>query len=232
VTQKSPLVLLIDDDDQARRLVRVILESNNLRLLETGTAAEGARATRSFRPDAILSELSLPDETGAQVVRQLRASTLAPILVVSHEQREEHKVAAFAAGADDYITKPFGGGELVARIRAAIRRGAGTAAEGGSVIKVGELTVDLEKRVVSLGGAELHLTPIEYKLLTVLMRKAGAVISTQDLLEEVWGPEFADRTDYLRVYVSQLRQKLEHNPAEPTYLLTQPGVGYRIRVSS
>jgi len=210
----------------------VILESRDFRLREATSAADGADAARLYRPDAVLSEFSLPDESGPRVVEYLRTRTLAPILVVSHRERERDKVAAFEAGADDYITKPFGSEELVARVRAAIRRANGSSHEGTSVIDVRQLHVDLERRLVTLRGTELHLTPIEYKLLVALARRAGAVVPTRDLLEEVWGPEFADRVDYLRVYVSQLRQKLERDPARPEYLVTEPAVGYRVRVDS
>ena len=233
MTPSAPLALLIEDDDQIRRLIRGLLASSEFRLLEVATISLALEAARWQHPDIVLSELNLPDMAGPEVITGLRRRTSAPILVVSDRSRERDKVRALEAGADDYVTKPFGGAELLARMRAVLRRAVYPAREGdGAVITVGELQIDLSKRVAFARGGEVHLTPLEYKLFAMLMTRAGSVVAGKDLLHQIWGPEFADRSDYLRVYVSQLRQKLESDPTHPRYLVTEPNVGYRIRLVS
>lgn len=231
--QSFPLALLIDGDAQVRRHVRTLLKAAEFRLVEAATVEQGLTTTRKQRPDIVLSEVALADATGVDVVGTLRRQTTAPILVLSQEAKEHDKVAAFDAGADDYITKPFGGAELLARMRAVLRRAVTSAShDPSSIIRVGELTLDLGKRLAFASGVEVRLTPLEFKLVARLMQQAGQVIGQGDLLESVWGREFRDRADYLRVYVSQLRKKLETDPARPHYILTTPGVGYRIRPNS
>jgi two-component system KDP operon response regulator KdpE len=179
-------------------------------------------------PDLILLDLGLPDQDGLSVTTRLREWTSIPIIVISARGQEDDKVKALDAGADDYVTKPFGVRELLARIRVALRHQAVTAA-GDAQFEAGDLKVDLGRRQVLVGETEVHLTPIEYKLLTTLIKYAGRVVTHRQLLREVWGPNSSEQTQYLRVYMGQLRHKLEQNPSRPQYLLTEPGVGYRIR---
>jgi two-component system KDP operon response regulator KdpE len=180
-------------------------------------------------PDVVVVDLGLPDMDGLQVIRRLREWSAVPIIVLSARGQEQDKVAALDAGADDYVSKPFGASELLARIRVALRHATGASREDGeATFKVGDLQVDLVRRHVTLGGREIRLTPIEYKLLTTLVRHAGKVITHQQLLREVWGPTHTDQAHYVRVYMAHLRHKLEAEPARPRYLLTEPGVGYRL----
>ena len=222
-------VLLIEDDAQIRRFLRATLASQGYRLIEAMTGEEGLSLAASRQPDLIILDLGLPDLDGLAVARRIRQWGSVPILVLSARGQERDKVAALDAGADDYVTKPFGVGELVARMRVALRH----AARGGlgkeePVFSVGELRVDLARRQVFLGGEEVHLTPIEHKLLAVLVRNAGKVVTQRQLLTEVWGPAFEEQGHYLRVFMRQLRQKLESTPARPRYFRTEPGVGYRL----
>jgi two-component system, OmpR family, KDP operon response regulator KdpE len=223
----NPVILLIEDERQMRRFLRVSLSANGYELLEAETAAEGTTLAASHNPELIL--LGLPDGDGLQVTQQLREWTAVPIIVLSARGQEEDKIKALDAGADDYLTKPFGVGELLARIRVALRRAA--AGEGGQAsFTVGQLRVDLARRQVWLAEREVHLTPIEYKLLALLVKHAGMVLTHRQLLREVWGPHHSEQTQYLRVYMGQLRHKLEANPSRPQYLVTEPGVGYRLRL--
>lgn len=229
--QPGPLILVIEDDAQIRRFLRTTLISSGYRLLEATTAGEGLRQTSLNHPDLIVLDLGLPDMDGLEVTRRLREWTLTPIIVVSVREHERDKVAALDAGADDYVTKPFGTSELLARIRVALRH-ALRAVQGDDepVFTVGGLQVDLTHRQVFVGGAEVHLTPMEYKLLTTLVRYAGKVVTRHQLLKEVWGPSYAGEDHYLRVYMGQLRHKLEVDPTRPRYLITEPGVGYRLKI--
>ncbi len=225
----EPAVVLIEDEPQIRRFLRATLTSQGYRLFEATTGADGIVEVGSRLPDVIVVDLGLPDMDGLEVIRRLREWTAVPIIVLSARGQEHDKVAALDAGADDYVSKPFGAGELMARIRVALRHTTGSAREGGeATFKVGDLQVDFVRRQVRMGAREIRLTPIEYKLLTMLARHAGKVVTHQQLLKEVWGPSHTDQSHYVRVYMAHLRHKLEAEPAQPRYLLTEPGVGYRL----
>jgi two-component system KDP operon response regulator KdpE len=223
-------ILLIEDEPEIRRFLRTSLPAHGFRLHEAATGKDGLIETKARNPDLILLDLGLPDLDGTEMIRQLREWTQIPIIVLSARDQEQAKVAALDLGADDYITKPFGVNELLARMRAALRHASRTAESGESVFTLGDLKVDLGRRQVFVSGKEVHLTPIEYKLLTTLIRYAGKVLTHRQLLKEVWGPPYVEHTQYLRVFMAQLRQKLEPDPAKPRYLLNEPGVGYRLRV--
>lgn len=225
----SPLILVIEDEAQMRRFLRASLSSNGYRFVEAATGEEGVSQAAARNPDLILLDLGLPDQDGLVVTQRVREWTKVPIIVLSARGRESDKIQALDAGADDYVTKPFGVGELLARIRVALRNST-RSDEGASVFSVGDLSVDLARRQVVVRGDAVHLTPIEYRLLGVLVRHAGRVITHRQLLHEVWGPNSAEQTHYLRVYMRQLRHKLEQNPSRPVYLTTEPGVGYRLRM--
>ena len=225
----DPVVVLIEDEPQIRRFLRATLTGQGYRLFEASTGADGVVEVGSRQPDVIILDLGLPDMDGLDVIRRVREWSGVPIIVLSARGQERDKVAALDAGADDYVTKPFGAGELLARIRVALRHAAGASHEGDdAVFKSGELRVDLLHRQVLVGEKQVHLTPIEYKLLTTLVRHAGKVVTHQQLLREVWGPSHTEQTHYVRVYMAHLRHKLEAEPARPRYLLTEPGVGYRL----
>ncbi len=224
----APTILVIEDEPQMRRFLKASLESHDYHIVEAVTAREGLAQATGRNPDAILLDLGLPDLDGIELTRRLREWSRTPIIVISARGREQDKVAALDAGADDYLTKPFGLGELLARLRVALRRVA-SADDGGSVFEVGDLRVDLAARLVYRRGAEVHLTPIEYKLLTTLVRHAGKVVTHRQLLKEAWGPNAVEHAHYVRVYMTQLRHKLEEEPSRPRYLLTESGVGYRLR---
>lgn len=213
------------------RFLRASLTGHGYRLVESTTGADGIAQAAARSPDVILLDLGLPDLDGIEVTRRLREWARTPIVVLSARGKEQDKIDALDAGADDYLTKPFGVGELLARMRVALRHaGATGGAPGEPVFVLGELRVDFEKRAVRVGEQEVHLTPIEYKLLATLIQNAGKVVTHRQLLKEVWGPPYADRPQYLRVYMGQLRQKLEPDPARPRYLITEPGVGYRLKL--
>jgi len=225
----DPIVVLIEDEPQIRRFLRATLSGQGYRLFEAATGADGLVEVGSRQPDVIIIDLGLPDMDGVDVIRRLREWTAVPIIVLSARGQERDKVTALDAGADDYVSKPFGASELVARIRVALRHAAGASHEADeAAFKVGELQVDRLRRHVSLGGTEVRLTPTEYKLLTTLIRHAGKVVTHQQLLREVWGPAHTEQAHYVRIYMAHLRHKLEAEPARPRYLLTEPGVGYRL----
>jgi two-component system, OmpR family, KDP operon response regulator KdpE len=225
----EPVIVLIEDEPQIRRFLRTTLTSQGYRLFEATTGADGLVEVASRQPDVAIVDLGLPDIDGLEVIRRLRGWTAVPIIVLSARGQERDKVMALDAGADDYVSKPFGADELLARIRVALRHTAGAShEEDDAAFAVGELRVDLLRRQVSIAGAPVHLTPIEYKLLTTLVRHAGKVVTTPQLLREVWGPTHAEQGHYVRVYMAHLRHKLESEPANPRYLLTEPGVGYRL----
>lgn len=226
----APLVLLIEDEPQMRRYLRAALESHDYRLVEATTSREGLAQATGRNPDIILLDLGLPDGDGIDLARRIREWASTPIIVISARGKEQDKVAALDAGADDYLTKPFGTDELLARLRVAWRHTARMAAPDEPVFSVGELRIDLAARQVFVAGAEVHLTPTEYKLLTTLVRNAGKVVTHRLLLKEVWGPNAIEHTHYLRVYMTQLRHKLERDPTRPRYLQTEAGVGYRLRL--
>jgi two-component system KDP operon response regulator KdpE len=226
----APLVLLIEDEPQMRRFLRTALESNDYRLVEAGTAREGLAHAAARNPDVILLDLGLPDRDGLEVARELREWSGTPIIVISARGQEADKVKALDLGADDYLTKPFGVEELLARIRVSLRHAArppGAVPE--PIFESGELRVDLPNRRVWHADKEVHLTPTEYKLLVTLVRHAGKVLTHRMLLKEVWGPNYVNQAHYVRVYLAQLRQKIEADPARPRLLLTEPGVGYRLK---
>jgi two-component system KDP operon response regulator KdpE len=225
----DPVVVLIEDEPQIRRFLRPTLTGQGYRLFEATTGADGLVEVGSRQPDVVIVDLGLPDLDGLDVIRKVREWTSVPIIVLSARGQERDKVTALDAGADDYVSKPFGAGELLARIRVALRHTAGASHEADeAVFTVCDLRVDLLRRHVSLGGRDVRLTPIEYKLLTTLVRHAGKVVTHQQLLNEVWGPAHTDQSHYVRVYMAHLRHKLEVEPARPRYLLTEPGVGYRL----
>ncbi|MBK7926704.1 MAG: response regulator [Bryobacterales bacterium] len=224
-----PELLLIEDDPQIRRFLRVAIEPEFYRLREAVTAADGLAQAAARQPDLILLDLGLPDGDGLDLIAKVRQFSGAPILVISARGNERDRVAALDIGADDFIGKPFGTGELLARIRAALRRVARPAGLAGT-IRFGLVEADLDARIVKVAGAEVHLTPIEFKLLQTLLRYSGRVVTQRQLLNEVWGPNQVEHAQYLRVYVAQLRRKLEENPARPRHLLTEPGVGYRMLI--
>lgn len=224
------LVLLIEDEPQMRRFLRVILQGHGYKVEEAGTGGDGITQAAVRNPDVILLDLGLPDTDGLDVTHRLREWTDIPVIVISARGQESDKVKALDAGADDYLTKPFGAGELLARIRVALRhRAARIAGRNESVFAIDGLKVDLTRRQVFVNDSEVHLTPIEYKLLSVLIRNAGKVVTHSQLLKEVWGPPYAHQTQYLRVYMTQLRHKLEADPARPRFLINEPAVGYRLR---
>jgi len=226
-----PSVVLIEDEPQIRRFLRAALGGNGYRLFEASNAQEGLTEVATRRPDLVILDLGLPDLDGLSVLGKLREWSSVPVIVLSARGQERDKIAALDGGADDYVSKPFSMGELLARMRAALRRrdqvGEGVA---GAIFSVGALRVDLAGRHVQVDGKEVHLTPIEYKLLTALVRHAGKVLTHRQLLQEVWGPSRTEDSQSLRFYVAQLRRKLEAVPARPRYLLTEPGVGYRLAV--
>lgn len=223
------LVLVIEDEPQIRRFLRATLVSHGYRFAEAATAQLGLMQAATYNPQVIILDLGLPDFDGLEVTRRLREWTNVPIIVLSARGQEQDKIAALDAGADDYLTKPFGVGELVARIRVALRHAARAADPAHqSSFTAGTIHVDLDQRRIFVDKAEVHLTPIEYSLLTTLIRYAGKVVTHHQLLKEVWGEAYADESHYLRVYMGQLRRKLEADSTRPRYLLTEPGVGYRL----
>lgn len=230
MTQVPTYILVIEDEPQMQKFIAASLASDGYRPLEAATAAEGLVLARTHNPDLVLLDLGLPDADGMDVTRSLRAFSSKPIIVISARGQEEDKVRALDVGADDYLTKPFGVGELMARIRVALRHASRSKEESTEpVLTVGDLSIDLDKRRVFTSGKEVHLTPNEYKLFAYLMKHAGKVLTHRQLLKEVWGAAYAAQTHYLRVYMVQLRHKLEADAARPKYLLTEPGVGYRLK---
>ncbi|HVK65161.1 MAG TPA: response regulator [Polyangium sp.] len=230
MTDFRPLVLLVEDEPQMRRFMRATLTSHGYRLLEAGTSAEALMLATTHNPELLLLDLGLPDGDGIDLTRRIREWGRMPVIVISARGREDDKVAALDAGADDYLTKPFGVNELLARMRVALRHAAaGVTSSAVQTIEIGELRIDLVRREVKKGGQEVHLTPIEYKLLVLLAQNAGKVLTHQHILKEVWGPAYANQPHYVRVHMAELRKKIEANPARPKWLVTEPGVGYRLR---
>jgi two-component system KDP operon response regulator KdpE len=224
-----PRILVIEDEAPIRRFLCVSIAGQGYSLVEADTGQKGVRLAAAQPPDLVLLDLGLPDVDGMEVIRQIREWSAVPILVISARGRENDKVAALDAGADDYLTKPFGAGELMARLRVALRRGTAKLTESGvPVFSVQNLRVDQERRQVFVGKNEVHLTPIEYRLLSTLIGYAGKVVTHRQLLQEVWGPNNVDATHYLRVYMGHLRHKIEADSARPHILLTEPGIGYRL----
>lgn len=223
-------VLVVEDEAQIRRFVRSALETEGWRVSEVGRADQGLLEAGRCAPDLVILDLGLPDRDGVEFVRDLRAWSAVPVLILSARSSEEDKINALDAGADDYLTKPFGVGELLARVRALGRRHARLGAAAAPMVSFGEVQVDLSRRLVLFREEEVHLTPIEYRLLTTLLANAGKVLTHRFLLREVWGGAYVNSSQYLRVYVGRLRQKLELSPARPQHFLTETGVGYRFEL--
>jgi two-component system KDP operon response regulator KdpE len=233
MTDAKPTVLVVEDEPQMRKFIRISLSSHDYRVLEASSGADGLQQASAYTPDIVLLDLGLPDMDGLEVTRRVREWSAMPILVISARGQEESKIKALDGGADDYLTKPFGAGELIARIRVALRHAARVTGTPTTVVEIGEdVRVDLVKRIVLVRGEEVHLTPIEYKLLAALVKHAGMVLTHRHLLEQVWGPGHAHQMQYLRVYMTQLRHKLENDPARPKFLVTETGIGYRLKVDS
>jgi two-component system KDP operon response regulator KdpE len=220
------IALIIDDEPQIRRLLRITLEANGYRVFDAATGHDGLVQAAQRRPDVILLDLGLPDLEGAEVLERLREWTHAPVIILSVRDREDDKVAALDAGADDYVTKPFNSAELLARLRAALRHGQPQGVD--AIFHAGHLEVDLARRLVRKSGEEVKLTPIEYSLLRLLVTHAGKVLTHRQLLTEVWGAKAVEQTHYLRVHIAHLREKLEPNPSAPELIITEPAVGYRL----
>jgi two-component system KDP operon response regulator KdpE len=231
LSEPLPIVLVIEDEVQMRRFLRASLTGNGYQVFESETAADGLAQAAARNPDLVLLDLGLPDQDGLVVTERLREWAKMPIIVLSARGKEEDKIKALDAGADDYLTKPFGIGELLARIRVALRHSA-RSESGESQFTMGDVKVDLARRQVTKADQEVHLTPIEYKLLATLIKYEGRVITHRQLLREVWGLNSSEQTQYLRVYMAQLRHKLEANPSRPQFLTTEPGVGYRLRTQN
>ncbi|EEA03333.1 two component transcriptional regulator, winged helix family [Burkholderia sp. H160] len=221
-------VVLIEDDSHICRYVRMSLQEEAMRVLDVNTGRDGIAMTASARPDLVIVDLGLPDIDGLDVIQQLRGWSDVPIIVLSGRTRDEEKVAALNAGADDYLTKPFSIAELEARIRALLRRQNRCVIAESAKVSFGSITVDLVARSVQCDYQAVHLTPIEYRLLVALVRRAGCVVTHHQLLQEVWGPSHAENAHYLRIYMGHLRQKLERDPAQPEHIVTETGVGYRL----
>jgi two-component system, OmpR family, KDP operon response regulator KdpE len=228
MSEHQPAILVIEDEEPIRKFLRVSLGAHGYRLIESGTGKDGLLQAATAQPDLIILDLGLPDMDGVDLTRQIREWSQVPIIIVSARGKEQDKVVALDAGADDYLTKPFGVGELLARLRVALRHRATTPSDGSPVFQNGDLKVDLVRREITVAGQPIHLTPNEYRLLSILVQHAGRVLTHRQLLKEIWGPGSALETHYLRVYMNQLRQKIETDAAQPKYLLTEPGVGYRL----
>ena len=236
----APVAVLIEDEPQIRRFVRAALEAEGWQVHEADTAKRGLLDAGTRKPDLLVVDLGLPDGNGLDLIRDVRGWSNVPIVVLSARTDEADKIAALDAGADDYLTKPFGVGELLARVRANLRRPRvasgdphnGAASERDTVFRFGDVEVNRQARIVRRAGAEVHLTPIEYRLLTVLVANAGRVMTHRQLLREVWGPAHSEHSHYLRIYMGHLRQKLEADPAQPRHLLTETAVGYRLLVEA
>ena len=223
-----PVVLLVEDEPQIRRFVRAALEEECWQVFESETMRRGLVEAGTRKPDLIILDLGLPDGDGIDFIFDIRAWSSVPIIVLSARTKEAEKIRALDAGADDYLTKPFGVGELLARVRSSVRRLRQPAMNASGVIQFGDVKVDTRARLVTKANLLVRLTPTEYRLLTMLATNAGSVLSSPQLLREVWGPSHVESSHYLRVYMGHLRQKLEDDPAQPRYLLTESGVGYRL----
>jgi two-component system KDP operon response regulator KdpE len=230
MSEEKELILLIEDEPQMRRFLRITLRSQGYRLVESETGNDGLTQAATRNPDVVLLDLGLPDLDGLEVTKRIREWTQTPIIVISARDEEQDKIHALDAGADDYLTKPFNAGELLARIRVAVRHASQRDTEQQEpVFTLDNLRVDLGRRQVFVDEQEVHLTPIEYKLLMVMVRHAGKVITHNQLLKEVWGPAHVNEVQYLRVYMTQLRHKLEADATRPRFLMNEPGIGYRLK---
>ncbi len=225
----SPKILIVEDEKQIRRFVKSALEGEGCHVFEAESMAQGLVEAGTRKPDLIVLDLGLPDGNGIDLIKDLRCWSDVPVLILSARTEENDKIAALDMGGDDYLTKPFGVGELLARSRALLRRQARSGEAASPEIAFGEVCVDMARRLVTRKGELVHLTPLEYRLLCVLLANAGKVMTQRHLLREVWGPAYVESSHYLRVYVGHLRQKLEDDPAQPKYFLTETGVGYRFQ---
>lgn len=225
MTAEGARILVVDDEREIRRMLNVALSAHGYAVAEASSGKEGLSQILIFHPDLVILDLGLPDLDGMEVIHALREWSRVPVIILSVRERESDKIGALDAGADDYLTKPFSMGELLARIRVAIRRSAKT--EDEPVLAFAGLTIDLARRMVLLKGEEFKVTPTEYEILKYLALHAGRVVTHRQLLRAVWGPNFQEETHYLRVYIGQLRRKIEDDPAQPRYITTEPGVGYR-----
>jgi two-component system KDP operon response regulator KdpE len=224
----TPPILIVEDDAQMRRYLSTTMASHGFDTVEASTIADAERALRTQEPQLVLLDLGLPDGDGLDLLRTMRLTTRVPVIILSARGREAEKVAALDAGADDYLTKPFGVGELLARVRVALRH-AGTAGPPEDVVTAGPIRIDRARHEVAVDGAAVHLTPIEFELLAILVQNAGRVLTHRQLLRAVWGAGAVEQTQYLRVHMAALRRKIERDPARPRWLVTEAGVGYRLR---
>jgi two-component system, OmpR family, KDP operon response regulator KdpE len=227
MTEARATVLIVEDEPEIRRFLRTSLGAEGYRVVEAENGERGAIEAGTHKPDVAIVDLGLPDMDGVEVIRRIRKWSPLPIIVLSARAREQAKIEALDAGADDYVTKPFGVGELLARIRVALRSVA-RAPSGREILVLGKTRVDLQRRQITRGGTEVHLTPLEFRMLTCLAQHLGMVVTHRQLLREVWGPSYVEHTHYLRIYMKQLREKLEADPIRPAHLLTETGVGYRL----
>jgi two-component system KDP operon response regulator KdpE len=228
MNEVAPDIVIVEDEKQIRRFVRSALEAEGCHVFEAESGRQGLVEAASRKPDLVILDLGLPDLDGNEFIRDLRGWSKVPILILSARSTENDKVVALDNGADDYLSKPFGVGELLARVRALLRR-QGKASEGGAVVSFGDVRVDLSRRLVTRHSKPVHLTQIEYRLLGLLIANPGKVLTHRYLLREVWGPAFVESNHYLRIYVGRLRQKLETDPTQPKHLQTETGVGYRFQ---
>ncbi len=226
MTEPRASILVVEDEPDIRRFLRSSLGAEGYRVVEAESGARGAIDAATHKPDLAIVDLGLPDIDGVEVIRRIRGWSAMPVVVLSARAQEQSKIQALDAGADDYITKPFGVGELLARVRVALRHA--SRSPSGQVLDMGPSKVDLEKRRATRDGADVHLTPIEFRLLGCLAKHLGMVVTHRQLLREVWGPSHVEHTHYLRIYMKQLRDKLEVDPVRPKYLITETGVGYRL----
>jgi len=227
MTEPRASILVVEDEPEIRRFLRSSLGAEGYRVVESESGARGAIDAGTHKPDLAIVDLGLPDFDGIELIRRIRGWSPMPILVLSARAQERSKIEALDAGADDYVTKPFGVGELLARVRVALRHAA-RPSTGNETLQLGEARIDFEKRRAWKGSAEIHLTPIEFRLLATLAKHLGMVLTHRQLLREVWGPSHVEHTHYLRIYMKQLREKLEADPVRPIHLLTETGVGYRL----
>ncbi len=223
----ASVIVVIEDEKEIRHFVSAALEQEGWRVHQAQTAAQGRAQAETLKPDLVILDLGLPDKDGVELIRELRQWSSVPVIVLSARSSEPEKIEALDAGADDYLTKPFGVGELLARVRAGLRRHAPLSEEGTPFFIFGDVRVDFSRRLVERAGQNLHLTKTEYRLLSVLITNAEKVLTHRQLMKEVWGPSFLDHGHYLRIYIGHLRQKLEDDPTRPRHILTETGVGYR-----
>lgn len=229
MSEIAPKVVVIEDEEQIRRFVRHALEDEGCKVYEAATAAQGLIEAGTRKPDLVILDLGLPDRDGIEVIRDLRGWSDVPVIILSARSEEDDKISALDAGADDYLAKPFGVGELLARTRAMLRRRSRAGDEHVPIVTFGDVSVDLSRRTVHRNGEPVHLTTLEYRLLTVLVANTGRVLTHRQLLKDVWGPSYVESSHYLRIYVGHLRQKLEADPTQPRFILTETGVGYRFQ---